>query len=118
MRVFLSPQRMDKSLDVIRAGEVLTVNGEAFSFKNVGEGDTLPLAAIESTWFAGDVSRVDGELVLTLILPLPINYSPEQAFPIPLENVSDGRVIFPAPLPTPVVADDKSARQEVTDEQH
>lgn len=101
MRIYLSPRRMDETLGVIRAGQVLTVNGIAFNFSKVGDGDTLPLAAIKSNWFAGDVSRIDGELELTLILPLPINFSPEQAFPVPLENVPDGPVVFPGPLPEP-----------------
>lgn len=116
MRIYLSPRRMDAVLDVVRAGDVLTVNGEAFNFKSVGEGDTLPQSAIRSEWFAGDVTRVDGELEFALILPLPINYSPEQAFPVPLENVPDGRVAFPQPLPTAPTVDAIVDRQEVADE--
>ncbi|MBP4000691.1 hypothetical protein [Pseudomonas koreensis] len=116
MRIKLSPSRMDSRLEVVRAGDVLTVNGEVFNFKSVGEGDTLPQAAIHSDWFAGDVVRIDGELELTLILPLPINYSPEQAFPVPLENVPDGQVSFPQPLPAAPAVDAKLDRQEVTDE--
>lgn len=116
MRIKLSPSRMDASLEVVRAGDVLTVNGEVFNFKNVGEGDTLPQVAIHSDWFAGDITRIDGELEITLILPLPINYSPEQAFPAPLENVPDGRVAFPQPLPAPAMVDATADRQEVADE--
>jgi hypothetical protein len=107
---------MDASLEVVRAGDVLTVNGEVFNFANVGEGDTLPQAAIHSDWFAGDITRIDGELEITLILPLPINYSPEQAFPAPLENVPDGQVVFPQPLPVTAIVDAPADRQEVADE--
>jgi len=85
-------------LAVVKAGDVLTINGENFDLSRVGEGDTLPASAISSHWFAGDVERVNGELILTLLLPNPWNYSPEQAFPVPLDNVPDGPVIFPAPL--------------------
>ncbi|MCW0921440.1 hypothetical protein OK411_13715 [Pseudomonas sp. RG1] len=101
MRINLSPMRMDATLSVIRSGNAIVVNGEEFDFSRVAEGDTLPSVAIKSTWFAGDVSRVDGELELTLILPLPINYSPEQAFPSPLEDVRDGPIPLPMPLPEP-----------------
>lgn len=103
MKIILSPQRMDDLLDVVKSGDILVINGETFDFSPVGEGDTLPISAINSVWFAGDVVRVDGHLVLTMWLPNPYNFSPEQAFPVPLEHVPDGPVIFPGPLPEPEV---------------
>ncbi|WCM53496.1 hypothetical protein OH720_10940 [Pseudomonas sp. WJP1] len=99
MKIMLSPQRRDDTLEVIKNGDVLTVNGEDFDFSPVGEGDTLPAGAISSGWFTYEVDRVNGELELTLILPNPWNYSPEQAFPVSLLNVPDGPVAFPLPLP-------------------
>jgi hypothetical protein len=99
MKIILVPQRRDDTLKVVKAGDVLTVNGEHFDFSPVGEGDTLPRGAIDSQWFAGDVERIDGELILTVLLPNPLNYSQEQAFPVPLHNVPDGRVFLPRPLP-------------------
>ncbi|MDR8383962.1 MULTISPECIES: hypothetical protein [Pseudomonas] len=98
MKIILSPQRRDDTLEVIKQGDVLVVNGESFDLSRVGEGDTLPRSAIESIWFAGPVDRINGELTLALLLPLPWNYSQEQAFPVPLENVPDGLVLFPRPL--------------------
>jgi hypothetical protein len=98
MLINLSPQRRDETLEVVKAGDFLTVNGEDFDFSPMGEGDTLPASAISSIWFFDKVDRVDGELVLTLYLPLPYNYSHEQAFPVPLESVPDGLVAFPQPL--------------------
>ncbi|MGH8384019.1 MAG: hypothetical protein ACRESJ_00750 [Pseudomonas sp.] len=103
MRIELRPQRRDDAIEVIKVGSVLTVNGEVFDFSQMGEGDTLPNSAIHSEWFAGDVEKVDGELKIILLLPNPWNYSPEQAFPVPLENVPDGPVVLPGPLPEPVV---------------
>jgi hypothetical protein len=99
MRIKLSPQRREDVLDVVKAGNVLYVNGEAFDFTPMGDGDTLPSAAITSVWFVGDVDQEGGELTLTLLLPLPWNYSPEQAFPADLVDVPDGPVVFPQPLP-------------------
>jgi hypothetical protein len=99
MIIKLTSVRNDESLAVVVAGDVLTVNGQAFDFSQVGQGDTLPRQAIKSPWFDADVERVDGQLVVTLLLPIPANYSPEQAFPVPLLNVPDGAVQFPAPLP-------------------
>lgn len=98
MKIFLSPQRRDDILEVIKNGDVLTINGEKFDLSKIGEGDTLPAEAIDSGWFAGPVDRVDSELVLTLLFPNPWNYSQAQAFPTPLQNVPDGPVAFPGPL--------------------
>lgn len=98
MLIYLSPQRRDDTLEVVKSGNVLTVNGEDFDFTPMGEGDTLPSSAISSQWFLDNVDRINGELVLTLMLPLPANYSPEQAFPLPLLNVPDGLIAFPLPL--------------------
>lgn len=101
MKISLSPQRRDDTLTVFKAGNVLSINGESFDFSRMVEGDTLPRAAISSAWFAGDVSMVGGELELTLLLPIPDNYSQEQAFPVPITNVGDGQVVLPAALPVP-----------------
>lgn len=98
MKIILSPQRRDDSLEVSRQGSKLTVNGEVFDFSIMSDGDTLPAEAIASNWFFDKVDNVKGELELTLILPLPANFSPEQAFPVPLEWVPDGLVAFPQPL--------------------
>lgn len=98
MKIYLSPQRRDDSLEVVKTGDALTINGEKFDLSPVGEGDTLPREAIDSIWFAGPIDRIDGELILTLLFPNPWNYSQAQAFPVPLENVPDGPVAFPGPL--------------------
>ncbi|WP_192560304.1 hypothetical protein [Pseudomonas allokribbensis] len=101
MKINLSPQRRDDTLSMSRAGAVLTINGEAFDFSAMSPGDTLPLGAVKSEWFVGPVENVAGELELTLLLPLPVNFSQEQAFPEPLLNVQDGPVALPQPLPAP-----------------
>lgn len=108
MIIKLSPQRRDDTLTVIKYGKVLNVNGEDFDFSPMQEGSTLPLNAISSQWFAGDVEMINGELTVTLLLPNPSNYSPEQAFPVALVNVPDGEVRFPQPLPSPVEQVDAS----------
>lgn len=99
MRIKLSPQRRDDTLEVIKSGNVLVVNGEIFDFSPMGDGDTLPRSAIGSEWFTGDVDRENGELTVTLLFPNPSNYSPEQAFPVDLVDVPGGPVVLPLPLP-------------------
>ena len=98
MKIFLSPQRRDDALKVYKAGDVLTLNGEKFDLSPLNEGDSLAASAISSQWFIDDVTRTNGELVITLLLPNPSNYSPAQAFPQPLVNVREGEVVFPQPL--------------------
>ncbi|KFE48023.1 hypothetical protein [Pseudomonas congelans] len=103
MIIKLSPQRREGTLEVVKKGDVLVVNGEEFDFSTMPEGATLPVAAIRSEWFFSDVDRVDGELIMTMWLPLPANYSQEQASPVDLIDIPDGPVAFPKPLPpTPV----------------
>ncbi|MGI4841019.1 MAG: hypothetical protein ACRYF9_25805 [Janthinobacterium lividum] len=101
MKINLSPSRRDDSLALSVSGSTITINGEAFDFSQMADGDTLPAGAIASEWFVGDVHKADGELELTLILPLPVNYSPAQAFPVPLLVTADGPVALPQPLPVP-----------------
>jgi hypothetical protein len=103
MIISLSPSLSDEALTVIKSGDVLTINGENFDFSRMADGDTLPMGAIDSHWFCGPVDRVGADLLLTLRLPLPDNYSQEQAYPVPLTNVPDGEVSLPQPLPLPAV---------------
>ncbi|WP_207848829.1 MULTISPECIES: hypothetical protein [unclassified Pseudomonas] len=104
MRIELCPLRSDNTLSVIRSGDSLEINGEVFDFSPLADGDTLPATEINSQWFAGQVDRVDGKLALTIFLPLPINFSPEQAYPEPLLDVPDGAVNLPQPLSDPALA--------------
>ncbi len=99
MKIILSPQRRDDTLKIRKRGPTLFINDEAFSFAKMKDGDTLPVSAIDSKWFAAPVEKVDGELIITLILPNPWNYSQEQAFPVPIVDVPDGVVALPQPLP-------------------
>jgi hypothetical protein len=99
MRINLSPQRRDDTLAVVKVGNTLAINGEVFDFSNMQNGDTLPIGAIQSLWFAGEVNKEGDELSLSLYLPNPWNYSPEQAFPANLINVPDGPVVLPQSLP-------------------
>lgn len=99
MKIHLSPVRSDEEIGATKSGESLIINGELFDFSPMGDGDTLPAEAINSPWFPGDVEKTDGELIITLLFPIPRNFSPEQAFPVPLEGLQDGAIKFPQPLP-------------------
>lgn len=98
MMIKLSPQRRDDRIEISKLGKSLIINGEVFDFSPMNDGDTLPRSAISSIWFAGDVEMEAGEVTLTILLPLPANYSQEQAFPVDLVDVKDGVVELPLPL--------------------
>ncbi|MBD1590266.1 hypothetical protein [Pseudomonas typographi] len=104
MIIKLMPQRRDDTLSVVKSGDVLTLNGEAFDFSAISDGASLPAAAVSSEWVIGDVSRTDGELTVTLILPHGYPYSQEQAFPADIVDPADGEIALPQAPATEEVA--------------
>ena len=99
MRINFVPQRRDDQVVYVKRGDELLIDGEVFDFSPIQDGDLLPQDAIRSQWIAGDASRINGVLLVTLILPNPWNYSPEQAFPAPIVINTDGLIELPNPLP-------------------
>jgi hypothetical protein len=95
MRIDLTPQRLDATLTLARSGDTLVINGTAHDFAGVPEGAVLPAEAVGSPWIVGPVTRTDGRLRLTLILPHGPNAPPETRFPASLDLTADG----PVPLP-------------------
>jgi hypothetical protein len=97
MKINLSPSNNLPPLVVVKTGDVLVINNERFDFSFIKNGDRLPNSAIESSWFVSmqSVTRINGELELTMILSVPDVASQAQSFPVPLVNVPDGVVKFP-----------------------
>ena len=95
MKIKLSPVRLDETLAVFVAADVITANGQAYDFSQLPEGATLPAEAIESDHFVGTVERINGELILTLRLPHGPNPSQAVAFPQPITVTADGLVELP-----------------------
>ncbi|MCQ4302210.1 hypothetical protein NAV11_20030 [Pseudomonas songnenensis] len=95
MHITLSPVRLDETLAPTLSGDVLALNGQAFDFSSLPEGGTLPADAIASDWIVGPVSRIDGELHLTLRLPHGPNPSRAVAFPEPIRVTGDGPIALP-----------------------
>lgn len=96
MQISFSPQRSDAELVVSRAGDVLTINGEAFDFSGLAEGETIPAGDVPSPWFAGPVDRIGGQLHLVLMLPHGPSPSAAVAYPQPITAPSHGTVTLPA----------------------
>ena len=95
MHITLSPQRRDDSLTVTKQGDTLTINGMAYDFSVIPDGATLPKDATDCTWLASDVTRIDGVLHLTLVLPNAANASEAARFPQPIVNPADGELELP-----------------------
>ncbi|MCP3177315.1 hypothetical protein MJO47_09410 [Desulfuromonas sp. KJ2020] len=95
MKINLSPQRRDDALNVSRTGDILTINGGGYDFSQLPEGATLSAAAVDCEFIVGDISRTNGELELTLLLPHGPNPTQEQAFPHPVEVLTDGPIALP-----------------------
>lgn len=110
MRIKLCPVRSDAALAVAKQGDTLTINGTALDFARLENGSTLPGAAVGSESVYGPVERIDGELVVTLVLPHAADAPESARFPADLTNVPDGQVRLPTglePLPnaTPGIID-------------
>lgn len=96
MRISLSPQLRDAELAVSKAGDVLTINGEAFDFSSLADGATIPAGEVPCEFITGPVERIGGELHLTLILPHGPAPEAWQAFPDPLISPPDGDLDLPS----------------------
>ncbi|MFI8479627.1 hypothetical protein ACIGCM_03560 [Pseudomonas sp. NPDC078700] len=97
MKISLSPVSTAFPLEFSASlvGDVLAINGEPFDFSDLPEGATLPVEAIGSEHFAGPVSRIEGELQITLRFPIGPDASEAARFPKPIAVTIDGPVELP-----------------------
>lgn len=95
MQIILSPQRRDTRLNLARHGDILTINGENFDFGPVREGAVLPAAAVQSDWFAGDITRQGGALIIPLFLPHGARAPHDTLFPEALTITGNGAITLP-----------------------
>lgn len=84
MQITLSPIRMDATLTVTRAGDVLTINGTK-----------IDLAAPTPNDWIVDTDLIDGVRHVTLIFPHGATPPPETLSPAVIDVAADG----PVPLP-------------------
>lgn len=95
MKLFFSPQRRGDTLTITKTGEMLTINGESFDFSQLAEGAALPREAINCEFICGDVDRINGELVIPILLPHGANASEQARFPQPMTVTADGLIQLP-----------------------
>lgn len=95
MKILLSPQRRDDTLTLSKSGDAITVNGVTYDFTPLPDGATLPREAVDCEWICGNVERVNGDLVIPILLPHGPDASEAARFPEPLTVTSDGQVVLP-----------------------
>ncbi|MFN4062332.1 MAG: hypothetical protein ACK4IA_16485 [Paracoccus hibiscisoli] len=95
MKIIFTPQLRSDALFLSAEGDVLTINGTTFDFGPLPEGGTLPRAAVGCDLLVSDVTRLDGRITLTLILPHGSDAPEEARFPRPITVTQAG----PIPLP-------------------
>ena len=95
MKLLFSPQRRDDTLTLSKSGDALTINGVPYDFSQLPNGATLPREAIDCEWICGNVERVNGELIVPILLPHGPDASEAARYPEPLTVISDGQVVLP-----------------------
>ncbi|NCU31321.1 hypothetical protein EOM57_06100 [Candidatus Saccharibacteria bacterium] len=95
MLINLSPQRREDILTISKSGDTLTINGVPYDFSQLPNGATLSKEAIDCEFIISDVSRINGEIELTILLPHGANASHEARFPEPIVMTNDGQVVLP-----------------------
>ena len=95
MLINLSPTRSDKLLSITKSADTLTINGIPYDFSQLPNGATLPREAINCEFIISDVSRINGEIELTILLPHGANASHDARFPQPITMTTDGQVVLP-----------------------
>ncbi len=94
MIIKLSPVRSDVSLSVSKSSDTLEVNGVALDFSRLPDGATLPAEAVGCEFVIAPVERINGGLVLTLMLPHAADAPQGARFPVDLYP-ADGQVQLP-----------------------
>lgn len=98
MRIVLSPVRRDDFVIAVKAGEVLTINGDAIDFAALLPGDGIVPDLDADSWaavheFIQGAKRLGGELTVTLVLPHGPNPDQDEGWPQPIEDAPDGVII-------------------------
>ncbi len=101
MKINLTPQRSEADLTISKTGDALTINAKKYDFSALTEGDILPRGAVENGQLASDVTRINGEIQLTLVLPIPASHvnDPAASHPAAIVPTIDGQIALPVPSP-------------------
>lgn len=69
MKITFVPQLSDAVLELNKSGDILTINGDELDFSDLPEGGEYPVGSINNPHVLGGVSRNNGHVELSIILP-------------------------------------------------
>jgi hypothetical protein len=95
MVIKFNPQHRNDTLTLAKQGDTLIVNGSPFDFSPLPDGATLPADAIGHPFFCGPVERINGELHVSIILPIGANPSHQATYPQPITVTANGVIGVP-----------------------
>jgi len=96
MLIKFSPVRMNVEKFILAVDiDSIMINGDKFDFSSLNEGDVLPAGAVDSQWVIGEVTRREGQVELTIVLPHGPNAPHERRFPDPVSITEAGKVDLP-----------------------
>lgn len=95
MKISFSPQLRAAPMVLSVSGDMIEIDGTAYDFAPLAEGDVLPREAVDCPWLVSDVIRADGRICLTLILPHGPTAPQETVFPEPITVTANGPVELP-----------------------
>lgn len=96
MNISFSPQYSDAKLELLVDGDKLIINGDILDFSDLPDGARYPAEAIDNDMISGGVSRINGEIHITVILPYNLSNPPRSVtFPEPITVSVNGRVALP-----------------------
>lgn len=94
MIIHVIPIRSDRTMVASKHGDVLYINDVPYDFSPIQEGDVLPQGAIDYPLIQGEVTRVDGHIVLTLRKPHAYQPDPRELLSFDLIDPPDGDLVL------------------------
>lgn len=95
MKINFSSQVREETISITKTGDALTINDVAYDFAQLPENATLPATSVDCEYIVGDVTRVNGDIELTLLLPITPQASEAARFPAPITVTADGPITLP-----------------------
>ena len=95
MKISFIPQLRAAPVAVSVIGDTITINGTAYDFTPLAEGAVLPAEAAGCDLIVSNVTRIEGEIALTLVLPHGSDAPEAARFPQPIHVTENGPVTLP-----------------------
>lgn len=94
-KIALSPQLSNAALQLVKNGNMLTINGNSYDFSHMNNGDMIPPEAISDPNIIGAISKENGVVKLTILMPYSNPDADESVtFPEPIVMDVDGELAF------------------------